>query len=60
MIIDRLQAEGHRIIKVDVDAPMTGEQTRFNAKAVPTIWINAGDQGIPLSGIETEEEIRQC
>jgi thiol-disulfide isomerase/thioredoxin len=59
-IIDRLQAEGHRIIKVDVDAPMTGEQTRFKVKAVPTLWINAGDQGIPLSGIQTEEEIRQA
>jgi thiol-disulfide isomerase/thioredoxin len=59
-IIGRLQAEGHRIIKVDVDARMTGEQTRFKVKAVPTLWINAGDQGIPLSGIQTEEEIRQA
>ncbi len=59
-IIDRLQAEGHRIIKVDVDAPMTWEQTtRFRVTEVPTIWFNAGDQGAPMSGIQTEEKIRQ-
>lgn len=58
-IIDRLQAEGHRIVKVDVDAPMTWEQTLFKVTEVPTIWTNAGDEGAPLSGIQTEEKIRQ-
>ncbi len=59
-IIDRLQAEGHRIIKVDVDAPMTWEQTtRFRVTEVPTIWFNAGDQGGALPGFQTEETIRR-
>jgi thiol-disulfide isomerase/thioredoxin len=58
-VIDRLQAEGHRITKVDVDAPMTWEQTRFKVTEVPTLWISGGGQSVPLLGVQTEEEIRR-
>jgi thioredoxin 1 len=57
-IIDRLRAEGHPIVKADVDSDKELQQ-RFNIKAIPALWIElAAPEFIPLQGIQTEETIR--
>ncbi|HXY36314.1 MAG TPA: thioredoxin domain-containing protein [Planctomycetaceae bacterium] len=57
-IICRLQTEGHRIIKVDIDKDNELRQ-RFNVQVVPTLWIEtAAPQFSVLSGIQSEGTIR--
>jgi thiol-disulfide isomerase/thioredoxin len=57
-LIDKLRAEGHRIVKVDVDTDKELAK-RFNVTVIPTLCIGLGrPEFVPLSGVQTEETIR--
>ncbi|HEV8069387.1 MAG TPA: thioredoxin domain-containing protein [Planctomycetaceae bacterium] len=59
-LIDRLRAEGHRIVKVDVDTDHELRQ-HFNVTEVPSLWIESARLEYErLPGLQTEESLRSA